>query len=122
MMDPTHALRALLQPDSSGTAQFPANSRYHGCPAATLTLPGGRQVSYLRRRFVPSPDEFTVLQEHTVTEGERPDTIAARYLGDSEQFWRLCDASGAMRPEELTETPGAKVPITLPHGVRGSNA
>jgi hypothetical protein len=121
-MDPAQALRALLQPDSAGSSQFPPNSRYHGCPTATLTLAGGRQVVYLRRRIVPSPEQFTVLQLHAVTEGDRLDMLAARYLGDPEQFWRLCDAAGAMRPEELTETPGATVPITLPHGVTGSHA
>jgi len=36
-----------------------------------------------------------LLQEHAVTEGERLDHIAAKYLGDPEQFWQLCDATGA---------------------------
>jgi hypothetical protein len=60
-----------------------------------------------------------LLQLHTVTEGERLDNITARYLGDPEQFWRVCDANNAMRPEELTETIGRKLRITLPEGITG---
>jgi hypothetical protein len=33
--------------------------------------------------------------------------------------WRLCDANGAMRPDELTETPGRRLRITLPEGIPG---
>ena len=46
-------------------------------------------------------------------QGDRLDNVTAKYLGDPEQFWRLCDANGAMRPEELTETIGNRVRITL---------
>ena len=56
--------------------------------------------------------------EHMVTEGERLDNITAQYLGDPEQFWRVCDANGAMRPDELTETIGRRLRITLPEGIR----
>ena len=52
-------------------------------------------------------------------EGERLDIIAAQHLGDPEQFWRLCDANGAMRPDELTETVGRRLRITLPEGIPG---
>ena len=52
--------------------------------------------------------------------GERLDHIAAEALGDSTLFWRLCDANNAMRPEELTAVPGAKIRITLPQGVTGT--
>ena len=43
---------------------------------------------------------------------------SARYLGDPELFWRLCDANVAMRPAELTETIGRRLHITLPEGMR----
>jgi hypothetical protein len=75
---------------------------------------------HLRRRFIPPPDRFHLLQVYTVTEGERYDILAAQFLGDPEQFWRLCDANGVLRPEELTETPGARIRITLPEGVPGT--
>ena len=37
-------------------------------------------------------------------DGDRLDNVSAQYLGDPEQFWRLCDANNAMEPEELTES------------------
>jgi hypothetical protein len=61
--------------------------------------------------------------EHSVAQGDRLDSISARYLGDPEQFWLICDANGAIRPEELTETIGRRLRITLPAGVpQASNA
>ncbi len=61
-----------------------------------------------------------MVQEHFVVQGDRLDNLAAKYLGDTEQFWRLCDANGAMRPDELVEVIGAVIKITLPQGVTGS--
>ncbi len=99
---------------------FSINSRYYGVPTATLETGDGRQVVYLLRRFVPPPENFALLVEHAVTEGERVDNITAGYLGDPEQFWRLCDANGAIRPEELVETVGRRIRITLPEGIPGT--
>jgi hypothetical protein len=74
---------------------------------------------YVRRRFVPSADRFALLQEHGVAEGDRLDNVTAQYLGDPEQFWRVCDANNALRPAELIEAVGRKLRITLPEGVPG---
>ncbi len=60
-----------------------------------------------------------MLHEHTVTQGDRLDNVTAHYLGDPEQFWRVCDANNAMRPAELEEV-GRRVRITLPEGVPGA--
>lgn len=98
---------------------FPPTSRYAAVGTAVYTRPDGEEIVYLRRRFVPQPDGFHLLHEHVVSQGERPDTLAAQLLGDPEQSWRLCDANGVMRPEELTETPGGRVRVTLPEGVAG---
>jgi hypothetical protein len=119
MSDPSEALQSLLNSAGLKTSLFPPTSRYAGIDTATLETADGRMVIYLRRRFVPSPDNFALLQEHVVTEGERLDNITARYLGDPEQFWRLCDANGALRPDELTETIGRHLRITLPEGMPG---
>src|SRR6478672_9224167 len=115
----TDQLQALLQQTGAATPAFPANSRYNTTPLASLTTPDGTEVKYLRRRFVPPPENFALLQEHTVTEGERLDQIAAKYLGDPEQFWRLCDANGAIRPNDLLERAGRRIRITLPASTRG---
>lgn len=98
---------------------FSITSRYYNTPTLQLETADGRTIVYLRRRFVPPPERFALLQEHTVTEGDRMDNLAAQYLGDPEQFWRICDANGAIRPEELTETIGRRLRITLPDGIPG---
>jgi hypothetical protein len=113
-------LRALLRPNALKATLFPQNSRYHGIDTAALELSDGTTITYLRRRFAPAPERLALLQEHTVTRGDRLDNVAAHYIGDPEQFWRICDANRAMRPEELTETPGRKLRITLPEGIPGA--
>jgi hypothetical protein len=96
--------------------QFPPNSRYHDTEIAALVTADGRTVNYLRRRFVPPPEHFATVQEHRVVQGERLDHLAARYLGDPEQFWKICDANLAFIPVELTESPGRTLRLTLPEG------
>src|SRR3954453_20484580 len=99
---------------------FSATSRYFSFPTATYETPqGGRSVS-LRRRRAPQPEQLAWLEEHTVALGERLDTIAGARLGDPEQFWRICDANRALRPEERTAAVGRRLRITLPQGVPGA--
>jgi hypothetical protein len=102
---------------------FAITSRYYGISTAEFEAADGKKIVYLRRRFVPQPSALTSLLDHKVVEGDRLDNISARYLGDPEQFWRICDGNGAIRPEELIETVGRSLRITLPEGVPGvSNA
>jgi|SRR5215471_9461002 len=99
---------------------FSLTSRYNGIPTATLETGDGKKYVYVRRRFVPPPERFELLFEYVVKQGDRLDVIAAQFLGDPEQFWRLCDANGAIRPDELTETIGRRLRITLPEGIPGT--
>ena len=99
---------------------FPITSRYYNIERAELETADGRKIVYLRRRFVPPAERFELLQEHVVTEGDRLDNITAQYLGDPEQFWRVCDANNAVRPDELTEEVGRRLRITLPEGIPGN--
>jgi hypothetical protein len=114
------AVQAMLAQTSLQRNLFVATSRYFGLDTETLTKADGTTIIYLKRRFVPSPDGFQLLQVHSVTQGERLDNIAAQFLGDPELFWRLADANGAMRPEELVETVGRQLKITLPQGITGT--
>ena len=95
---------------------FPVTSRYYGIATAELVTADERPIIYLRRRFLPAAAASATLIEHTVTQGERLDNITARYLGDPEQFWRLCDANNAMHPQELTAEVGRRLRIPLPQG------
>jgi hypothetical protein len=99
---------------------FSITSRYYGIETVKFESPDGKKIAYVRRRFVPPAERFELLQEHSVAEGERLDNITAQYLGDAEQFWRVCDANNAMRPDELTETIGRRLRITLPEGIPGN--
>lgn len=105
--------------DPTKSDPFPPTSRYHDLGVEHRTGPNGQTVVYVRRRIVPSPDRYALLQDHIVVQGDRLDLLAARYLGDPEQFWRICDANGAIRPDELIETPQRHLRITLPEGVPG---
>jgi hypothetical protein len=98
---------------------IPPGSRYAAVGTTSHVRADGTMIVHLRRRFVPPEDRFQTIEEHTVVEGERPDTLAARFLGDPEQWWRLADANGALRPEAMTDTPGHVVRITLPEGMTG---
>ena len=120
MIDANQALQALLQTNGLKTSLFPPTTRYHGLETTTFETPNGRTTIYVRRRFLPPAENFALLQEHVVTQDERLDNITAQYLGDPEQFWRIADANGAMRPEELTETIGRRLRITLPEGIPGT--
>ena len=101
---------------------FSVTSRYYTIETAKWVTPDGKTIVYLRRRFVPPPENFALLQEHGVTEGERLDNITARYLGDPEQFWQICDANNAMQPEELILIAGRRLRITLPEGIPGAQS
>ncbi len=96
---------------------FDTNSRYAPVPDATIErqLPDGssRTVRYKRRRFLPSPASMTPLTRHVMTDADRLDLVAARYVGDPTAFWRLCDANDVLRPEEL-ESVGRSIVIAMP--------
>ena len=97
----------------------PPTSRYYAVDTATWTDGDGREHVYLRRRFSPLPERLALLEEHTVAQGDRLDNLTAHYLGDPEQFFRLCDANAALLPDQLTATVGATLRITLPEGSPG---
>ena len=114
-------VQALLAQTSLPNNLFGSTSRYYGLPVESLDLPNGSMIAYVTRRFVPAPERFQTLQYHTVAQGERLDNIAAAYLGDPTLFWQICDANRAMRPEDLTGSPGRTLRITLPAGITGTS-
>lgn len=98
---------------------FDPKSRYHSLETATLAVVGRdgatREVRYVRRRFLPAPaTDAETLAEHTVVDGDRLDNVAARYLDDPLQFWRLCDANHPLHPFELTDEVGETIKVALP--------
>ena len=119
MMSP---LQALIQMVVVPTVTFPADSRYYGTTPLSYVSPTGEAITYLARRIVPQPGppNFATIAQHTVRQADRLDLIAAKYLGDPLIFWLICDANGAIDPDELTATPGRVLNITTPQGVPGA--
>jgi len=88
-------------------------SRYQGIGTSTWTGPDGREHPYLLRRFLPDPSTAIVLAQYVWTQGDRLDNVTAQYLGDPEQFWRICDANNVMSPDDLNQV-GRRLVIPLP--------
>ena len=95
---------------------FSVTSRYYNIETVTMKGADGREIIYLRRRFLPPASNSIAMTEHVVNDDERLDNITARYLGDPEQFWRLCDANNAMKPTELTAVSGRRLIIPVIQG------
>ena len=93
---------------------FTRGSRYQAVEESVYVQADGRTVRYKRIRFLPSPEGRG---GYVVASGDRPDTAAWNIAQDAESYWRLCDANGVMRPDELTNSVGEVVRITLPDGI-----
>ena len=118
-------LQAMIQMGVVPTVTFPTDSRYYGSGTLTYVTPAGETITFLARRIVPQPGapNFATIATHSVRQGDRLDLIAARYLGDPLIFWLICDANGAIEPQDLVTTVGRLLNITTPQGVPGvSNA
>jgi hypothetical protein len=96
-----------------------ANSRYLGLATAVFTFEDGREVVYLKRRFLPPPESLALIGTCTLMPGDRLDNLAARWFGDAELSWRIGDGNRELRPAALTETPGRVLRITQPAGMPG---
>ncbi len=118
-----YPLQTLIQMGAVPAVSFPTDSRYYRSSTLQYTTPDGQVIPYLARRFVPQPGapNFATVARHTVKNGDRLDLIAARYLGDPLMAWLLCDANGAIAPNDLIATPGRVLAITTPQGVPGAS-
>ena len=118
-----YPLQTLIQMGAVPAVSFPPDSRYYRYSTLQCTAPDGQVITYLSRRFVPQPGapNYATVASHTVKNGDRLDLIAARYLGDPLMSWLLCDANGAIAPNDLIATPGRVLAITTPQGVPGAS-
>ena len=98
---------------------FGPTSRYQSLASKPLlfTAPDGRQIPYVPRRFLPADTQAVLPQSVGVRPTERLDNVAARVLGDSEQFWRLADVNSGMNPFTLLDETNARLNVPSPHDV-----
>jgi len=69
-------------------------------------------VNYKRRRFIPIEQNIQITNEIFIRDGDRLDNITAKYLGDPELFWQICDINeNVMHPLDLTDGPGRRIKI-----------
>ena len=109
----------LLTPITQGTAPFPTDSRYHGAPMKTTTLPDGREVRYTGRRFVPAPESIEFEAVHLVRSGDRLDLMAAQYFANPSQGWKILDANQIRNPRSALQDTGSRLAIGQAIGAAG---
>ena len=116
-----YPLQAMMQLGVIPPVTFPTDSRYYGVSVLQYAAPNGQVITYLQRRIVPQPGapNYATINLYTVSQGDRLDLIAAKYLGDPLMAWLICDANGAMCPDDLVAQPGSVISITTPQGVPG---
>jgi hypothetical protein len=92
-------------------------SRYAGVGTAILRDADGFETPYLLRRFVPqSADVAELVQVDPQRGGMRLDLLAARLIGDPEQFWRLLDANDGENPFDFVDETQDR-PLRIPRTV-----
>lgn len=90
---------------------FPG-SRYADLTTYSVTLANGK----VQATRLPTPGLAAVLGYYRRGAGDRLDQISARFLADATQFWRICDANGAVVPDALAAATLVGVPIDAPTG------
>lgn len=98
---------------------FAPNSRYFGMASRTYITASGDTLPYVGRRIIPQMDRYQVLDRHRAVAAERVDQVADGFYGDSEQYWRICDAIGVERPSTTLQPVGRLVVIPLPLELSG---
>jgi hypothetical protein len=117
-----NALSALIRSAAGTGATSSKTSRYYGAAIEQYVLSNGTPVTYLARRIIPQPDIYSSVQNYVIVERDRLDYLAFRFLGDPLLFWMICDANGAVDPDELVSQMGRTILIplaaTIPPGAR----
>jgi len=111
-------VQLLIDAGAIPSAPFDAASRYNGVPLKVHQprpeVPG---IACVGRRFIPAASSIGVAARYVVTGSDRPDSVAARSLGDALLYWRIADANAVLDPNALTDTLGRSIVIPLPPGM-----
>jgi len=107
------ALAALITSAAGTGAPTNPSSRYYGAAVEQFLLPNGTPVKYLGRRIIPQASTYTSTQTYVITDSDRLDNLAFRFLGDPILYWMICDANRATDPDELTGQSGRTIVVPL---------
>jgi hypothetical protein len=93
------------------------DGRYATLPIRERMLADGTVVAYRARRFLPPPATLPARRKQPLEPEMRLDLFAARVVGDSLSWWRLCDANSVLSPADLEQDPGrpVRIPDPSPH-------
>lgn len=93
---------------------FGSSSRYASQTVAVFVDAEGRSRAYVTLRELP-PARVVRPEDpiHIVTDSDRLDRLTWQHLGDPELFWRVCDANGALHPDEMTSVAGRRLVVPL---------
>ncbi len=76
---------------------FFKGSRYEKVDTSQIKDARGRPVNYKKIRFIPATGGVI---GYSIHQGDRLDQIANLSFRDPQRFWRICDANGAMWPDD----------------------
>ena len=107
----TDPVQLLIDAGAIPGTPFGPQSRYNGVGLGVLQRPGEPRQVYVLRRFIPSPTGRTSIAHHVVSANERPDLLAARFLGDPLLYWLIADMNAVVDPHDLTDVLGRRVAI-----------
>lgn len=96
---------------------FTSNSRYNNLPQLQYRTEEGDIINYVSRRILPPLQQLKIIKQFMLIEGDRPDLIAYRHLGDPLVYWQIADANGVMHPRQLIAKPGQLLVVALPQGM-----
>lgn len=86
---------------------FDDKSRYRDMQTYERTDQRARTVAVVP---VPPYPEESFRGYHLRIQGQRVDHMAYRYLNNPAGFWRICELSGVMLPEALSEATEIAIP------------
>lgn len=112
----TDPVQLLIDAGAIPQQPFDELSRYRNVGIGLLPQGGDAPpLPYVKRRFIPARRDIAIAAEVLIHQGDRPDNLAARTLGDPLLYWRVADANAVLDASELTATVGARV--LVPQGL-----
>lgn len=93
---------------------FSPSSRYANVPTRRYVAPDGREIVYVAARILPAPERLAPMTIHRVEQAERVDLLGARYYGDPEQYWRICDANRVDWPPQAGVQADERLVVPMP--------